>query len=538
MVAVATSASLGAAAPSQTPTTSTGSIVGWGWDNLGQATPPAGDDYAAIAGGHYHSVALKADGSLVAWGSGSWGQTPAPPGDDYVAIASGTYHGLALKTDGSIVGWGWNTNGQATPPAGNDYVALAAGQAHSLALKADGSLVGWGNNFFGQASPPAGHDYVAIASGTYHGLALRSDGSIVGWGRNGEGQANPPSGNDYEAIAAGEYHGLALKSDGSLIAWGASIHDYGQATPPAGTDYEAVSAGAIHSLALKTDGSIVGWGAGDPQNDHSQANPPADDGYVAIAGGEYHSLALKRTAPPQPPNIEEVTGPIEPVAINDQSAVEVGVVFTDPDSPGGHVVTWDWGDDLTDTEYDATSPAAHSHNFAEPGVYQVTVTVADDDGGTDTDTFDYVVVYDPSAGFVTGGGWIESPEGAYVADPELTGKATFGFVSKYKKGATVPTGNTEFHFHAGDLNFHSDSYDWLVIAGKDKAKFKGAGTINGAGEYGFMLTATDDDSGDTFRIKIWDATTDTVVYDNKAASGDETYDGTALGGGNIKVHKR
>ena len=43
-------------------------------------------------------------------------------------------------------------------------------------------------------------------------------------------------------------------------------------------------------------------------------------------------------------------------------------------------------------------------------------------------------------GFVTGGGWIDSRPGAYRPEPELYGKATFGFVSKYKKGATTPTG--------------------------------------------------------------------------------------------------
>ena len=57
-----------------------------------------------------------------------------------------------------------------------------------------------------------------------------------------------------------------------------------------------------------------------------------------------------------------------------------------------------------------------------------------------------MVAYDPSAGFVTGGGTIASPPGAYSADPALTGKAAFGFVSKYKKGATVPSGENEFHF--------------------------------------------------------------------------------------------
>ncbi|MGH8245431.1 MAG: hypothetical protein ACREUU_03260 [Gammaproteobacteria bacterium] len=44
------------------------------------------------------------------------------------------------------------------------------------------------------------------------------------------------------------------------------------------------------------------------------------------------------------------------------------------------------------------------------------------------------------------------------------GKANFGFVSKYLPGANLPSGNTEFQFKAGGLNFKSTAYDWLVIA--------------------------------------------------------------------------
>ena len=121
-------------------------------------------------------------------------------------------------------------------------------------------------------------------------------------------------------------------------------------------------------------------------------------------------------------------------------------------------------------------------------------------------------------------------EGAYKLDQSLEGKATFGFVSKYKKGATVPDGNTEFQFKAGDLNFHSTSYEWLVVnQGGTNAQFKGYGTINGAGNYGFMLWAGDG-APDTFRIKIWDATTEVVVYDNGPDQ--------AIGGGSIVVHKK
>ncbi|MGD8625890.1 MAG: hypothetical protein PVJ34_15245, partial [Anaerolineae bacterium] len=104
-----------------------------------------------------------------------------------------------------------------------------------------------------------------------------------------------------------------------------------------------------------------------------------------------------------------------------------------------------------------------SHAYRDPGIYTLQVTVQDIFGQFDTSTYEFVVVYDPEGGFVTGGGWIDSPPGAYVPDPGLAGKATFAFVSKYKRGATVPTGNTHFQFKAGELGFHSESYDWLVV---------------------------------------------------------------------------
>ena len=157
-------------------------------------------------------------------------------------------------------------------------------------------------------------------------------------------------------------------------------------------------------------------------------------------------------------------------------------------------------------------------------------------------TFEYLVVYDPQGGFVTGGGWINSPAGAYTANPSLTGKATFGFVSKYKKGATVPTGQTEFQFHVANFKFQSTVYDWLVIAGP-KAQYKGTGTVGGIGNYGFMLTGTDGQvSGgggvDKFRIKIWDKNNaDAVVYDNQKGAGDNADPTTSIGGGSIVVHK-
>jgi hypothetical protein len=156
------------------------------------------------------------------------------------------------------------------------------------------------------------------------------------------------------------------------------------------------------------------------------------------------------------------------------------------------------------------------------------------------------VLYDPEGGFATGGGWIWSPLGACTSDSTLEGKATFGFVSKYKNGAHTPTGQTEFQFRVADLNFHSDTYDWLVVAGS-KAQFKGIGTINGTGEYKFILTAIDADINendahtvDKFRIKIWyedEFGDEIVVYDNQPGEADDSEAATEIGGGSIKIHK-
>ena len=180
-------------------------------------------------------------------------------------------------------------------------------------------------------------------------------------------------------------------------------------------------------------------------------------------------------------------------------------------------------------------------------MYLVSLTVNNTCGGTGStntvgDLTAMVVVYDPEGGFVTGGGWIDSPLGAYTPNPNLTGKASFGFNSKYQKGATVPTGNTKFQFRLANFNFKSASYDWLVVAGA-KAQFKGSGTINGSGNYGFMLTTIDGQingggGADKFRIKIWDKVSGNIVYDNQLGSNDSDNPTTAIDGGSIVIHKQ
>jgi hypothetical protein len=153
----------------------------------------------------------------------------------------------------------------------------------------------------------------------------------------------------------------------------------------------------------------------------------------------------------------------------------------------------------------------------------------------------FLAVYDPNGAFITGGGWIASPAGAYAANPALVGRANFGFVSKYQPGANFPSGQTQFEFQTANLNFHSTTYEWLVVAGA-RGQFKGSGTINRAGDYGFLLTAIDGQvpgggEVDKFRIKIIDKQSDAVVYDNQIGASDTSDSATALGGGSILIRK-
>src|SRR6267143_550230 len=260
------------------------------------------------------------------------------------------------------------------------------------------------------------------------------------------------------------------------------------------------------------------WDFGDGTPHGTGANPShiyADNrtgGYaVTLTVGDGRGLVATASATANIDNVAPAVGPIsapvDPQAVG--SPVLVTANFNDPGTLDTHTGTIDWGDGTSSNavvaEVTGSGSASASHAYTAAGVYSVAVTVTDKDGGVGRSSFEFVVVFDVEAGFVTGGGWIDSPAGAFPAEPGLAGKATFGFVSRYRRGATVPSGNLEFNFHIADLQFHSTSHDGLVVSGS-KVRFKGSGTIDGAGDLSFLVSAVDGDVGgdglDRFRIKL------------------------------------
>jgi hypothetical protein len=254
------------------------------------------------------------------------------------------------------------------------------------------------------------------------------------------------------------------------------------------------------------------------------------------------TVTIKNVAPA----VSGITSSVEPVQVN--AEITASAHFTDAGISDTHTASWDWGDGSTAgtvTQGAGSGSVQDTHTYNDPGIYTIELTVLDDDGGTGNSILQHIVVYDPSDSFVTGGGTIDSPAGAYYPDPILAGSVNFGFVSKYNKGKAVPTGHTEFQFSAAGLDFKSSDYEWLVVAG-NRAQFRGTGTIKRtAGIYGFMVTAIDGqlsgrDNGDKFRIRIWDINDEAnVIYDSElGAVPDDADPTTFIKSGSIVIHGR
>ncbi|HYV91991.1 MAG TPA: T9SS type A sorting domain-containing protein [Chitinophagales bacterium] len=311
-------------------------IRAWGWNVWGQLGNGSNSDsnvpvqvssltgIIAIAGGSYHSLALKNDGTVWAWGNNNGGQlgTGTGYGTDsnipvevssltgVITIAGGSYHSLALKNDGTVWAWGDNLFGDLGDGSSGVYaysyvpvqvnsltgiIAIGAGADYSVALKNDGSVWAWGWDKYGQLGNGDTTDsnvpvqvssltgITAISIGWGHSLALKNDGTVWAWGWNQYGQlgngdttdSNVPmqvgSLTGITAIAAGYAHSLAVKNDGTLSAWGANYYgELGNGTNSDSnipvqvnslTGIAAIATGYYHSLALKNDGTLWAWGA-------------------------------------------------------------------------------------------------------------------------------------------------------------------------------------------------------------------------------------------------------------------------------------
>jgi alpha-tubulin suppressor-like RCC1 family protein len=350
---------------------------------VGAASPAV--RVTAVAAGVYHGLALTSTGAVLAWGWNIVGQLcngrtndsdvpvhmKLPGGTKVIRIAAGFAHSLAVTSNGVVFSCGKNYDGQlgdrtttdrdvpvkVSLPAGTKVTAVAAGADHSLAVTSTGAVFAWGLNNAGQlgnggtgsstvpvkVSLPAGTKVTAVAAGSLHSLALTSTGTVLAWGYNADGElgnggrANSPvpvkvklpADTRVTAVAAGAYGSLALTASGAVLAWGYNRDgelgngtNANSAAPvrvklPGGTKViriaaggpitgvGTVTAGPGHTLALTSTGTVLAWGdnadgelgAGGKANRNVpvRVNLPAGSRVTAVAAGAVHSVAVTST---------------------------------------------------------------------------------------------------------------------------------------------------------------------------------------------------------------------------------------------------
>jgi alpha-tubulin suppressor-like RCC1 family protein len=317
--------------------TSTGSVLAWGSNSNGQlgnattansSTPvpvslPNGTTIAAISAGETYSLALTSTGSVLAWGNNGLGQ-----------LGNGTTADSSTPVAASL-------------PNGTTATAISAGSDFSLALTSTGSVLAWGNNASGElgngttansstpvaVSLPNGTTVSAVSGGDSHGLALTSTGSVLAWGYNGNGQlgngtttdSSTPvavslaAGTTIAAVRGGGFHSLALtpkrpttttataapaaSTSGDPVTYGATVvPTTGTGTP---TGMVTFTVGAV--TLCTTPALVSGTGSCAASNapvgtDTVTATYSGDATFATSTGTTTETVA----APPPPPSVSSV----------------------------------------------------------------------------------------------------------------------------------------------------------------------------------------------------------------------------------------
>ena len=174
-------------------------------------------------------------------------------------------------------------------------------------------------------------------------------------------------------------------------------------------------------------------------------------------------------------------------------------LFVDPSILDTYAATVDWGDGSsveTPTIFPAPGSGAlgGTHTYQDNGLYTVTVTVTDDDGGSDTETFQVLVNNVPPV--------------LTVADDQIVNEGSELDLSAI---GAPPLG---LYVDPGTLDTHAATVDWgdgspvetpTIFPASGSGALGGKHTYADDGIYTVTVTVTDDDGGsdtETFQVTV------------------------------------
>jgi hypothetical protein len=524
------------------------------FEELGQSVATSGDAVlsaapAADVGGNFsQGAAYLFVKPASGWASGSESaKLLAADGmaQDTLGFAAGD-HSVAMSGDTVVVGDGFKNGFE-----GAAYVWEKPGSGWAGTLLSNAKLV---------ASDGQPNDNLGF------GVAIEGDTVVVGAGRNGGG------GGAYIFLRPASGWSGEISETAKLTASTAMNDDfYGRAV---GISDDAVIVGGPFAAAVYVK-PATGW-VSTSETEKLSAPPElpfggfgdflgtADETIVAgtpllSVGGKAQQGAAYIFSPDAPvrqdraaPLVTNLAAAPNPVAVKKAVALTATIEDT---ATGASAITSaeariDGGEWMPMTPSDGAfdepteNVRATLGPFASADALQVCVRGTDAAGNTSAPVCVPLVRFDPSAGFVTGGGWIDSPTSACsLFCGGAAGRAQVAFVARYQNGASIPTGETTFQFQAGNLRFTSSSYHWLVVKGDSAtAQYKGIGRVNGVSGYSFWLTVYDAAltgvGRDGIRMQITNSSR--VIYDNRAGTSDanaNAADNTQpISGGNIVIH--
>ena len=396
--------------------------------------------------------------------------------------------------------------------------SLGAGE-HTLACSISGSTITLTVDGVQRAQandadlPNSGRGGFELVSGTTFDDYNSTDTIVIN---------SAPSVNSISNVTINEgtiYNANGSFSDSDSTSWTGTV-DYGDGS-------------GVQSLALNSDKTFSLNHLYKDNNTHTLTVTVMDN--EGAVGAEAATITVENVNP----TVSTITAPINPILVN--TSLTASASFSDVGVLDTHIATWNWGDGNTTSssvvESNGSGSVSDNHSYAAAGVYTITLTVTDNNGGVGSSIFQYLTVYNPSAGALSGSKEYISPVGAVAGNFTATGKANFGVQAKYVAGNTVPQGNTKLSFNFGNIDFQSTSYQWLVVNGA-KATLKGNGTLNGVSGYTFLVSAIDGSQTggqDLIRYQIKDSTGN-VVYDTQPGAADTANPTTSVTKGKIKVN--
>lgn len=229
-----------------------GTVVCWGKNQLGQASPPPGV-FRAISAGNFYTCGIREDQTLACWGSNADGKA-TPPTGKYLAVSAGNQRACAITTDDLVKCWG-EPDEEPTPFR---VKSLSVGFDAACALTKAGNLRCWGANADLVDKRPDGR-MRSVSVGSGWACAVESQtGELVCWGSepSKEGSVPAPTGA-FATVDLGDFQGCARDARGALSCFGYDADNQLLGTPDL---VRSVSTGMTRSCAVRLDGSVACWG--------------------------------------------------------------------------------------------------------------------------------------------------------------------------------------------------------------------------------------------------------------------------------------